>query len=401
MSEHRHGLKLISLIPGCGYGDAACEYAAGLDTLGVPVSWLPMRDNSAELLSLQRATADVAPAIAPQMTRLWNRPVDADAFLLDVPPYHWHEHWLAAEPGLRPFCYLAWEVEQLPERWLAPLNRFEKIFVPSHFNRDAFVAGGVATPVAVIPHIARTMDVGSAADGAELLAEDIVRPEDFVFYTIGAWTTRKDLESTIRAYLDAFTADDPVVLVVKTGAFDEIAATRRSRTGNIAASHTLGTPWALARILAGYPRAARIHLLAHRLEPYQIDQLHRRGDCFISLAHSEGWGLGGFDAALHGNPVIMTGWGGQLDYLGDDYPLLVDFELRPTDEYEDDGHFHRRHDVYWAQPDRAHASALMRSVFASPSSTATVVSRLQSQLRERFAPPVVCATLAAQMGLVK
>lgn len=397
MSELRNGLKLISLIPGCGYGDAACEYAAGLDALGVPVSWLPTRSNRADLLPLHRAIADVAPAVHGQMARLWNRPVDAGTFLLCVPPYRWHEHWLAVESSLRPFCHLTWEVEQLPKSWLGPLNRFEKVFVPSHFNREAFINGGVTAPVEVIPYIARDIATTGADANAGFLSENAVRPGDFVFYTIGTWITRKDMETTIRAYLDAFCADDPVVLVVKTGPLDEVARAGQAG-GNSAGAHTLGTPWALARILASYPRAARIHLVAQRLEPQQIDQLHRRGDCFVSLTHSEGWGLGGFDAALHGNPVIMTGWGGQLDYLGDDYPLLVDFELRPTAQYQDDGHFRHRHNVFWAQANREHGSALMRNVFESPSRVSTVVTRLQGELRQRFSPTKVCAKLAAAMG---
>ena len=45
-----------------------------------------------------------------------------------------------------------------------------------------------------------------------------------------------------------------------------------------------------------------------------------------SCARGEGWGLGGFDAAAHGNPVVTTGFGGQLDYLADS-PHLVHFEL--------------------------------------------------------------------------
>ena len=37
--------------------------------------------------------------------------------------------------------------------------------------------------------------------------------------------------------------------------------------------------------------------------------LHARGDCFVSLCHSEGWGLGSFEAAALGNPVLITNYG--------------------------------------------------------------------------------------------
>lgn len=396
---HRSGLKLISLIPGSGYGDAACEYAAGLANSGMDVCWYPTRDNSAELISLRRATADVASAIQPQMVQLWNQTVNAEAFLLDVPPYRWHEHWLEAEPQLRPFCYLAWEVGQLPHQWLQPLNRFEKIFVPSAFNRDTLLSGGITVPVEIIPHIARDISTPGPLEEGPLGLGDI-QPDDFVFYTIGAWTSRKDMESTLRSYLDAFSADDAVALVIKTEPVNQIARYARSGTGQgTTAPHTLGTAWAVARLLAEYRNAARIHLIAGRISPHQIDELHQRGDCFVSLTHSEGWGLGAFDAVLHGNPVITTGWGGPLDYLGDNYPLLVDYELRPTDQYADDGHFYRGSDVYWAHANRAHAAALMRYVFESFASTRAFTLPLKNAVTERYSPARVCKELADGMAL--
>jgi len=399
MSMYRPGLKLISLIPGCGYGDAACEYAVGLANSGINICWYPTRDNTADLISLQRATADVASAIAQQMALLWNQSIKAEAFLLDLPPWRWHEYWLQAEPQLRPFCYLAWEVGRLPRQWLQPLNKFEKVFVPSAFNRNTLIAEGVTVPVEIIPHIAR--DTDSSANGEEgLLVLGNVRPDDFVFYTIGAWTTRKDMESTIRSYLDTFTADDRVALVIKTDPLNQIVRYSQSRSGETATvGHTLGTPWAVARLLAEYPNAARIHLIAQRLTPHHIDRLHRRGDCFVSLTHSEGWGLGAFDAALHGNPVIIPGWGGPLDYLGENYPLLVDYELRATDQYEDDGYFHRGPDIYWAHANRAHASELMRSVFESQASTRTFTLPLKNAIAERYSSSNISKKLADAMEL--
>ena len=112
-----NGLKIVTLIPGCGYGDAACEYVAGLDALGVPVSWMPTRDNSADLLSRAQSTADIPAAIKPRLDNLWNRTISCDALLVNVPPVRWHWHWLDAEPDLRHYCYVAWEADVLPPDW--------------------------------------------------------------------------------------------------------------------------------------------------------------------------------------------------------------------------------------------------------------------------------------------
>ncbi len=378
------GLKLIGLIPGSGYGNAACEYAAGLSRIGLGVSWFPTRDNSAELLSLKHAMRDVPPVLSDCLRSLWNQEVSADALLLDVPPYRWHQYWLQAEPDLRPYCYLAWEVDKVPPAWLESINRFHKVFVPSFFNREAFIAGGITAPVEIIPHVAREFMPANSA-GAEIPLAVNIPEDDFLFYTIGAWTTRKNLCNTVRAYLDAFTADDPVCLLIKTEPVNQIERYRwRKSTDNDQAPPQLGTAWAVARLLSSYPRAARIHLVNERLDQAQIDALHKRGSCFISLAHSEGWGLGAFDAAACGNPVIITGWGGQIDYLGKDYPWLVDYKLHPTDQYDDDGYFHRGPDVHWAEPDREQATALMRHFFAGGASVERVAKAVQARTKARY-----------------
>ncbi|MBT4522767.1 MAG: glycosyltransferase [Halieaceae bacterium] len=390
-----NGLKLISLIPGCGYGDGSCQYAAGLEAIGVPVSWLPVRDDSADLLPRSIATNDIPHPIRSKLEALYNRKIDASAFLLEVPPYRWNDHWLQAEPDLRPYCRVAWETDRLPSQWLNVLNGYERIFVPSNFNKSVFENNGITAPVQVVPHIAREMVPSDTSLNLGQITE-----EDFVFYTIGAWTTRKNMETTIRAFLDGFTHDDPVALVVKTEVFDQVAlgqATPVQR--NSSESIRLSTAWALAKILSDYPQPAKVHLISGRICPGQIDQLHQRGDCFISLSHSEGWGLGAFEAALAANPVVITGWGGQLDFLGRDYPLLVDFDLRCTSAYPADGFFLHADDASWAAPRRSHATELMRAVFQSNQSDRRWASTRASALKEQYSAENVCTDLARAMGL--
>jgi glycosyltransferase involved in cell wall biosynthesis len=390
----RGGLKLIGLIPGCGYGNAACEYAAGLDALGYPVSWMPVKGEPAHTISLAKATKDVPELIQQQMCRLWNNHIDAEALLLDVPPLSWHRHCLNAESKLRPYCYVAWEADRLPADWPAVLNRYAGIFVPSRFNERIFRAGGVNSPIRVVPHTVRAFD-----PGYKNLDLGAVRDEDYVFYTIATWITRKAVEQTVRAYLSAFTSDDPVALVIKTDSVDQAKFWRASASRRHKPDIQCTTAWSLARILAGYPKPAKVHLISKGISPSEIDCLHRRGNCFISLAHSEGWGLGAFDAACAGKPVIMTGWGGQLDYLGYGYPYLVDYSLRRTDQYLDDGCFLHAKDAHWAEARSEHAIELMRRVVEKPAEAHATAAELQARLHKQFAAARVCADLADYMEL--
>ena len=183
------GVKIIGMSPGTGYGDAGLQHALALDDLGLAVSWMPVVANTATPMKRQEALHFSDASRSSQLESLWQAAVQAQCFLLEVPPVQWHWHWLKALPELRAYCSVAWEVDGLPEGWTDALNHYERVFVPSAFNRETFVAGGVTTDVEVLPHIA-----ASPAAQAQLPELGQVRDDDFVFYNIGAWTTRKALD---------------------------------------------------------------------------------------------------------------------------------------------------------------------------------------------------------------
>ena len=392
--EPSRGLKIVTLPTGCGYGDAAAEHAAGLDALGVPVSWHPVTFNEAELIKKTQSLATTNAVIRDRLALLWRQAIDYDCFLLDMPPPALHQRLLDAERGKRAFTYATWEVDDLPDDWAPALNMYERVFVTSEFNRKIFLDHGVTVPVDVVPNVARK--VVPVAEGSFL---DPIADDDLVFYTIGVWTTRKALRETIRAYLDTFHADEKVVLVVKTDVLNHIElATMTSRQTSTAPRH-LGTSWwALAQILADYANPARVHLISQNIPPRDIDHLHTRGDCYVSLTRGEGWGLPAFDALLFGNPVIMTGWSGQLDYLGDDYPLSVRYSLETTMNAPNDNCHMRSESAHWADADCGHAGKLMRWVFENREQASAIATDRQAQLRKRFAPEVVSRKLAQLMG---
>lgn len=390
------GLNFVTLTPGCGYGDAACQYIAGLHRLGVPVTWTPTVANSARDLGMEDYRDLLQDDIAEDLMQLLRRPIVCSAMMIDVPPFHWQRYWREKSPELRPFTYIAWEIEQVPEDWVPALNLYERVFVPSVFNQRALIAAGVRAEVEVVPHVAREVVLATENNGADY---GVVADEDFVFYTIGSWTSRKAMEETLRAYLDAFTADDKVALIVKTEPVDQMAFKALPREERESAPpHVAMVWWNVARMLASYKNPAKVHLIAEPLPAAEIDRLHRRGDCFISLTHSEGWGLGPFDAALHGNPSIITGWGGHLDYLGEDYPLLIAYEMEQTSKSRPDGCYLHAETAYWARANPQHAVELMRSLFKNQSQAKTIGEALRSRVSETFAAERVCRRLATLMG---
>ena len=279
-----------------------------------------------------------------------NRQIEYDVVIIHLPP-EYYPYWIKCEPNKRLIGCTVWETDKLPKHWPPLLNKLDRILVPCHWNKDVFQQCGVTTPVEVIPHILTKREPG----GRPGLGR--IRKEDFVFYTIGEWTYRKAIWNTVKAYLNEFTSRDPVVLLIKTTNYDETKLVNRRFLGR----RIYLTLFTILGIRRGYKNPARIKLVTRRISEGAIGRLHQRGDCYVSLTHSEGWGLGAFDAAGLGKPVIMTGFGGQLDYLSPELAYLVDFDLVPVHESKYQRSFTK--DQNWAVPRLDHASTLMRHVF--------------------------------------
>jgi len=397
----KKGIKYISLHGALGYFTAAKRYMLGLIHSGIPLTWTPMVPGDDWGMNLhpftERRIGD------PDLDSYCNRPVEYDTVIAHTPP-EFYPMWRKREAGKRLIGYTVWETDQIPPHWPPLLNMADQLLLPCHWNKSVFRRCNVLVPIDVIPHI---------ADVHEPTAQDTVfniDPETFVFYTIGTWTARKGIQQTIQCYLDAFTAEDSTLLVIKTTktGYQQSVLTRLHRTQKL--YHLLRSSLKLPNyfkfradadvliqnILRKSNRPPRIKLISDELSEDAIRDLHRRGDCFVSLCHSEGWGLGAFDAAARGKPVIITGYGGQLDYLDPALSHLVDYDLVPVRDDHDSKNF--RKEQQWAEPKISVASQFMRRVYQNPAEAREKARVLQHRIHERFGEEAVMKRLLAALG---
>lgn len=376
------GIRYVSLYEPSGYGEAGRRLVLGLKEIGVPVTWAPMVLGRGWGLPYEPWNGDsVGDA---ELDCLCNRPVDYDVLLVHLRP-EYYPHWIAREPGKKTVAYTVWETDKLPRHWPRILNDLDLVLVPSDWNREVFRRSGVTTPIRVVPHCL------DPTPGPERPWASGLGNSDFLFYTINEWTERKALWSVIHAYLSTFRAEEPVVLLIKTSQRDGARA-RVPFTG-IYLYETRNT---VDRIMRRYDRPARVHLITDVLSNDRIRALHARGDCHVSLCRAEGWGLGAFDAAAAGNPVIMTGYGGQREFLSDDLACLVDYKLVPVRS-----RMHRTlytSDQRWADPDLNHAARLMRHVFENADDARARARTLAAHVQRRFDREVIARLLAESVA---
>jgi glycosyltransferase involved in cell wall biosynthesis len=277
--------------------------------------------------------------------------------------------------------HTVWETDRAPAHWRLFLDEADLIVVPSRLAAES-IAPATGRPVAIVPHAA------DCAPARPSPAWTDIPLDTFVFYTIAEWTERKAVFRTLEAYLEAFTARDPVQLVVKTSARDRTPA----QAAGTSATGPGTTAWAVAHLLAKHRDPPPVRLVTRALTNREVAGLHHRGDCFVSLCRSEGWGLGAFDAATHGNPVVTTGHGGHLDHLGDS-PYLVDFELVPVRDSA--GFPSYAPDQRWAEPNVEHGAELLRRVVREREEAQAHASARADEIKERYRPAAIASAFRA------
>ena len=247
--------------------------------------------------------------------------------------------------------YVAWETSKLPPDWVGLINQLDEVWVPSIYNVHVFQDSGIKIPVIHIPHPMSSLEEERVnTDNRYILG---IGDEDFVFYSIFQWLERKNPSGLLKAYLTEFEAEEKVCLVMKTFrilpgmAQDEDII--REQVGTFKSK----------MYLSSYPK---ILLISNILSNAEMNALHNRGDCLVTLNRAEGFGLTITEAMRAGKPVIATNYGGPVDFLKQAGGYLVPYQLTPVcgmpwEMYQAD--------QLWAEPDVYTARQLMRQVYTN------------------------------------
>jgi glycosyltransferase involved in cell wall biosynthesis len=255
-----------------------------------------------------------------------------------------------------------------------------------------FLEAGITRPVAVVPHIRRHgWTAGSSADGVALRDQLGIPRDHFLFYSINVWDPRKALADLVTAFARAFCGDDKVSLLLKTSTAMHPLALERAWAGGIAERVS-----ALQDAIVGETGKAPAHIrviAADDVAGRVIDALHATGDCYVSLTHGEGWGMGAFDAAACGKPLLITPYGGPTDYLPHDYPGFIDYKMVRVSGWTPDAS--HQPPQRWAQADLVDAERKLRRMVVRHSEFMEPAAVAAEHILNRYAEPVVARELIA------
>ncbi len=243
-------------------------------------------------------------------------------------PYEWE--FLAAEnvgftAGI--------ETTKVPHTWLEKNNtHLKRLVVVSEHSKKVFehtqyegVREGTGETVQLKNQIPIEVVNFPVREYNKIDPLDLDLKHDINFVTVTQWSPRKNIENTIRWFVEEF-KDDEVGLIIKTNLVKNCVMDRE-------ASHKK-----LQGLLAPYKeRKCSVYLLHGDMTGEEVHSLyhHPKIKGMVSLTHGEGYGLPLFEAAYSGLPIVTPGWSGHLDFLvdqetGGNMFYNVEFDLQPV-----------------------------------------------------------------------
>jgi FkbM family methyltransferase len=224
-----------------------------------------------------------------------------------------------------------WEESLVPADTVALLNRsFDGVLAAASFVAKALTDSGLSIPVRVVGH------APDLADFVSLRARrrNRVASEQFTFLHVSSGFPRKGVDALLAAWRRAFAEGDAVRLVIKLF----------PNPHNDAAEQIARLP----------PGGAEVALVDRDVEEAELLALYEQADCMVLPTRGEGFNIPAAEAMAAGVPLIVTGYGGHMDFCSAETARLVDYAFAPART-----HLSQPHSV-WAEPDADDLVAALR-----------------------------------------
>ena len=283
------------------------------------------------------------------------------------------------------------ETSKISHQWVQSTSAVSKILMTSEFSKKIFeqavytykhphtgqeATDKVSVPMEVVNYPIKEYE--KVDMGLELSTK-------FNFLLVAQWGIRKNIENTIRWFVEEF-IDQDVGLVLKTA---KLNGSQNDKEMTINVLHS---------VLRDYPqRKCKVYLLHGYVSDAEVHSLytHPKIKALVSLSHGEGFGLPLFEAAYSGLPVITHDWGGQTDFLTMEkknkkgkvtkkhFYAKVDYDLGPIQPEAVWGDILIA-DSQWAYPNQGSFKMKLREVYKDYNRLKGQARKLKKHLQEEF-----------------
>jgi glycosyltransferase involved in cell wall biosynthesis len=202
--------------------------------------------------------------------------------------------------------FLVWESEYIPEEIHKSLHLFHEIWTPSTYCREIFKQYFLG-PIMIIPHPVEV-------ELKPLLKPDFLEIYDnqkysFLFiFNFGSSIIRKNTLFLIQSFIKAFPIESDVELIIKCSDGKKFPKDYELVHNEIGSK-------------------SNIKVVDVDFDKNDLNHFINQCDCYVSLHHSEGFGLTLAESMCLGKPTIATNYSGNLEFMNDGNSFLVDYVI--------------------------------------------------------------------------
>ncbi|GED13653.1 glycosyltransferase [Aneurinibacillus migulanus] len=199
-----------------------------------------------------------------------------------------------------------WEFGSIPRKWYIPMKYWvDEIWVYSTYNKECYVRSGI--PESKIKVIPLGVDENKFHNNVEPIALNTNKSFKFLF--VGGTIARKGIDVLLQAYLDEFTQEDDVCLVIKD--FGTDSSYKGRNFGEI------------IQQIQSNKNNPEILYMNHHLSTDELAGLYRACDCLAHPYRGEGFGLPIIEAMACGTPAIVPSLGPSKDFCQEDTTFFI------------------------------------------------------------------------------
>ncbi len=216
--------------------------------------------------------------------------------------------------------YTMIESKGVPPQFLKKCNNADELWVPSQSNMDAFQEAGLKIPICKMPLGVDTNRFKSFKINQEHF-EKIrnIKTKTFVFTSLFGWSLRKGVDILFRSYLEEFTQDDDVTLMVVSRNWGNSSSENNDKIRTDIKNY-------INKYAKNPERPPHIVHVGQPLPEEDLPIIYNMSNVFVLLSRGEGFSLTPMEAGSCEIPVIATRIGGHEDYLTDENSYLIDIE---------------------------------------------------------------------------
>lgn len=280
-------------------------------------------------------------------------------------PYVWIRHqWPPKDDaplGAKWIIMQPWEFTQLRKDFVEIFNEADEIWTPSNFCRNVYIESGVEfDKVQVIPN--GVDPILFTPKGKEYVLKS---KKKLKFLFVGGTIARKGIDILLAAYLNAFTAQDNVCLVIKDLGGESFYRGQTAQQMIAQAQKTENAP--------------EIEYIDEKLSEQDIANLYRVCDLFISPYRGEGFSLPTLEAMASGLPVVVTRGGATDDYVDESIGWQIPSEMSSIGSNIDGKEL--TGEAFFLEPNEESLTQILRDIYNNP--TTLLPIGLLASLRAR------------------